>query len=158
MSAIENPPSEGRVSGVAISLATSLHGVLPVTSVRYFVTEKDESAKIGDMVKQRKSLKERLATLENEFTELSREWHLLSGLSDTRDFSNERYVVNDDELKVMRPSRYTGTQQERQYEEAMVLSLKALDKDAVIRLFKELSETRNDLNRVSSQLRPFGID
>jgi hypothetical protein len=130
-----------------------------MSSVRYFVTEKDEAAKIGEMVQQRKNLKERLATLDHELYDVTSDLERLSKLTGTG-YESERYVFDGDSLNVMRPSRYAkyDAAVEGQYELSRTIPLAALDKGRLIRLLTDLTETRNELERVLKQLQPFGIN
>jgi hypothetical protein len=121
------------------------------------VTEKDQSAKIGEMVQQRKSLKEKIAGLEHELSQFSMEWHMMSLIPDDRNFSSDRYVVEGDDVKVMRRSVIFGSQGE-DYRVDRTVSLKSFDREAIVRLLADLSETRNELERVMRQLAPFGIN
>lgn len=129
-----------------------------MSSVRYFVTEKDEAAKIGEMVQQRKTLKAKVATLEHELHDLTREWEMLTKLTG-HDYERERYEFDGDSLKVMHPSRFSRLDAaERGYELSRTISLASLDKGRLVRLLTDLSATRNDLARVQEQLRPFDIN
>ncbi len=122
------------------------------------MTEKDVAAKIGEMVQQRKTLKERLAILNNELYDITRDLEMLSKLTGT-DYERERYVFDGDSLNVMRPSRYArfDAASEGQYELSRTLSLAVLDKGRLIKLLTDLMATRNELEQVLKQLQPFGI-
>jgi hypothetical protein len=121
------------------------------------VSEKDEAAKIGEMVQQRKSLKEKIASLEHEFWQLSMDWRMMSHIPDDRNFSGDRYVFEGDDLKIMRRSVVFGSQEEN-YKVDRTVSMKPFDRDAIVRLLTDLSETRNELERITRQLAPFGIN
>lgn len=127
-----------------------------MSSVRYFVTEQDQAAKIGEMVQQRKSLKEKIATLEHELSQFSIEWSMMSRISDERNFSSDRYVFEGENLKVMHRSVRHDSREEN-YTVGQTISLKRFDREAIIRLLTDLSETRTELDRVMRQLAPFGI-
>ncbi len=118
------------------------------------MTEQEETAKVGEMFMQRKSLKGRVAALEHEFMALAKEWGKLSHLAGAGNFA-ERYIIDGDEIRVMCPARFPGLQQERQYEKSLTISLKAFDREAITGLLVELSDTRKELEQVSRQLQPF---
>lgn len=128
-----------------------------MSSARYFVSEKDEAAKIGEMVQQRKSLKEKIAGLEHELSQFSMEWRMMSLISDDRNFSSDRYVFEGDDLKIMRRSIVFGSQEEN-FKVDRTVSMKTFDREAIVRLLTDLSERRNELERVMRQLTPFGIN
>jgi hypothetical protein len=121
------------------------------------VSEKDEAAKIGEMVQQRKSLKEKIAGLEHELSQFSMEWRMMSLISDDRNFSSDRYVFEGDDLKIMRRSIVFGSQEEN-FKVDRTVSMKTFDREAIVRLLTDLSERRNELERVMRQLTPFGIN
>ena len=128
-----------------------------MSTVRYFVSEQDESAKIGEMVKHRKSLKEKIATLEHELSELAKEWHLMSLIPDEREFPSERYVFEGDDIKIMRRSVVFGSKEDS-FRASRTMSMKAFDREAIERLLTDLSQTRNELERVLRQLAPFDVN
>jgi hypothetical protein len=123
------------------------------------MTEMDEATKLGEMVQQRKTLKERLATLDHELFDVTRDLEMLSKLTGTG-YESERYIFNGDSLNVMRPSRHANYDAaiEGQYEPSRTISLAALDKGRLIWLLNDLTATRNELERVLKQLQPFGIN
>ena len=123
---------------------------------RYFVTEQEEHAKIGEMIQQRKSLKEKIAGLEHELSQLSTDWRMMSHIPDETNFPSERYVFEGDDLKIMRRSVRYGPGQE--YGVDRTVSMKAFDREAIERLLTDLSERRTELERVMRQLAPFGIN
>lgn len=128
-----------------------------MSSARYFVSEKDEAAKIGEMVQQRKSLKEKISCLEHELSQFSMEWRMMSLIPDDRNFSSDRYVFEGDDLKIMRRSIVFGSQEEN-YKVDRTVSMKTFDREAIVRLLTDLSERRNELERVMRHLTPFGIN
>jgi hypothetical protein len=124
---------------------------------RYFVTEQEEAAKIGEMVKRRRALRDSVTALEDELEKYAGSWRLLARL--TEHVPPYDYRVESGKIEVLKLSmRMNPDQGNPEYDVQTDVPSTHFDIDLIKRLVTNLAESRASLASVQRKLKVLGVD
>lgn len=124
---------------------------MSTTMERYFVSEEQQKSKNWDMLVQYNEAKARLARDENELQVFVAEWDRFA--SEFRNHRDKGFKFGADEITVF-AKRSAGELKPRKIGS---LSLKALNEDALKRLWADIKESRKLVAVLGKQLRELGV-
>jgi hypothetical protein len=112
---------------------------------RYFVTEKDADAKVGEMMRERRALRENLVRLEDELRKYAASWLELG--KEGSELARRSFEFGDKELRILNPSQSNA--------EIAAIPWAHLDSESIKRLLGDIQQTTRSLEDKDKVLSAF---